>query len=875
MAAGLEFGAEQAVSHYHVLERLGSGGMGVVFKAEDTQLGRMVALKFLPDDLVHNPKGFERIRREARAVSALNHPNICTIYEIGEHEGRPFIAMEYLEGQNLREMMCGDALETERLVDLALQVTSGLEAAHSKGIVHRDIKPSNIFVTDSGYVKIVDFGLAKATSGSGESDRESTLSTDEITASGAVLGTVAYMSPEQALGKAVDARTDLFSFGIVLYEMATGVPPFQGDSTTAILDAILHRAPVAPVRLNPGVPAELERIIQTCLEKDRETRYQSAAEVCADLKRLKRESSSAALIESGVAPQRRRNRWQYALAVAAFATAALASAYGIGFFSRRPTPRVAEITQITHDGLGKDTLVSDGSRIYFSEFWNNHFTISQVSVTGGEVSHIPTPFANTVLRDIAPERSSLLVSEFLFTNPLSGFWTLPLPTGTPRRLGEIEGREATWSPDGTQLAVAKGSEIYLERSDGTELRPLLAVAGIPGEMRFSPDGRKLRYTLYQTQNTLSLWEVNVDGTNAHSLLPGWHNPPSECCGRWTSDGRYYMFLQEKTGDIWALPERSGWTGRGTAVPVQLTSGPVFFYRMAPSMDGTKLFAAGAISRGELVRYDKVLRQFVPYLSGISAGELSFSRDGQWVAYVSYPEDTVWRSRIDGSDRLQLTYSTSATLPRWSPDGSKIAFISAVWGKPWKIYVVSAQGGTPQEIVDENRNEVDVDWSPDGNQLMFGRISQQADAEPLQIQVFDLRTHHLSVIPGSTGRFSPRWSPDGRYLVALSADSRSIWLFDFRNQQWSKWFEPTDGSVGYPSWSNDGRSIYYTSYLTTHPSTWRLAVGSAKAEMIADLSGQQRYGERWGSWSGVSPDGMAMFVRDVSTQEIYSLRIDWR
>jgi Tol biopolymer transport system component len=171
--------------------------------------------------------------------------------------------------------------------------------------------------------------------------------------------------------------------------------------------------------------------------------------------------------------------------------------------------------------------------------------------------------------------------------------------------------------------------------------------------------------------------VNVDGTNAHSLMPGWHNPPSECCGRWTPDSRYYMFLQEKTGDIWALPERSGWTRRGKAVPVQLTSGPVFFYRMAPSVDGTKLFAAGAISRGELVRYDEVSRQFVPYLSGISAGELSFSRDRQWVAYVSYPEDTIWRSRIDGSDRLQLTYSTAATLPRWSPDGSKIAFISAV------------------------------------------------------------------------------------------------------------------------------------------------------------------------------------------------------
>jgi Tol biopolymer transport system component len=190
-------------------------------------------------------------------------------------------------------------------------------------------------------------------------------------------------------------------------------------------------------------------------------------------------------------------------------------------------------------------------------------------------------------------------------------------------------------------------------------------------------------------------------------------------------------------------------------------------------------------------------------------------------------------------------------------------------------VVSAQGGTPQEIVNENRNEVDVDWSPDGNQLVFGRISQQADAAPLQIQMFDLRTRQLSAIAGSTGRFSPRWSPDGRYLVALSSDSKSIWLFDFASRQWSKWFELTDGSAGYPSWSNDGRSIYFSTYLTRNPAMWRLAVGSAKAEMIADLTGQQRYGERWGAWSGVTPDGSAMFVRDVSTQEIYALDIDWQ
>jgi Tol biopolymer transport system component len=452
---------------------------------------------------------------------------------------------------------------------------------------------------------------------------------------------------------------------------------------------------------------------------------------------------------------------------------------------------------------------------------------------------------------------------------------LPLPGGTPRRLGEIEGREATWSPDGMQLAFAKGSEIYLARSDGSEPHALLSVAGIPAEMQFSPDGRTLRYTLYQTQNTLSLWEVNANGTNAHALLPNWNNPPSECCGRWMPDGRSYIFLDQKKGDVWMLGQRNPWLRRGGAAPVQLTSGPVFFYHLAPSVDGKRIFAAGTLSRGELARYDSVSREFVPYLGGISAGELAFSRDGKWVAYVHYPDDTIWRCRTDGSERRQLTTSTAATLPRWSPDGTKIAFIAAVWGKPWKIYVVSADGGTPQEVVNENQNEVDVDWSPDGKQFVFGRISQQADAEPLQIQVFDLRTHQVSPIPGSAGKFSPRWSPDGRHLVALAADSKSIWLYDFQTQQWSKWLESTEGSAGYPNWSADGHAIYYTSYLTPHPAEWRLRLGTSKPEMMADLTGQQRYGERWGAWSGVTPDGHALLVRDVSSQEIYALDLTRR
>jgi Tol biopolymer transport system component/DNA-binding winged helix-turn-helix (wHTH) protein len=552
------------------------------------------------------------------------------------------------------------------------------------------------------------------------------------------------------------------------------------------------------------------------------------------------------------------------------------------------TPRVLRFTKLTNDGQAKvGPMATDGSRIYFKEVVPGpRNLILQVAVKGGEAIPLPVPLKQPSVLDMSKDGTELLLanreetegkggSEYLLANDLSredgSVWLQPVAGGSPRRVGTILSIDAAFGLDGTSIIYSNNNAVYSVSRDGSSSRKLFTVAATPFGFRFSRDARFFRFTQWNpVGDVMTMMESTPDGTGLHQMFEG-------CCGEWTPDGKFFILQNRQEGrlDLWALPEEKRfWRGKRDDKPTQLTAGPLDFQYPLPSKDGKEIFAIGTLRRAEVVRYDAHSSQFVPFLSGISAEGLAFSRDGQWTTYTLYPEGTLWRSRVDGSERTQLTFPPlRAFYPRWSPDGKQIAFSGFVPGATFNVYLLSSEGGTPQRIHPIVQMQTDVSWSPDGNSLLYGSLPGY-DAP---IYSIDLKTQRVSPLPGSDGLNSPRWSPDGKHIAALSMAHHILMLFDLTTQKWTEAFGSS--AVGWENWSRDGRYIYFVEYHNPvqdfDDRVVRFRLKDHKVENIVEV---QNVGRRTtgtlAAWVGLAPDDSPLFARDISSQEIYALEMSW-